>query len=78
MNTNGMPPMGGMDPGDETDGLAKCEQDIEDLETRVAALEQKAGISSLADEAEPAGGKTFPVKKPSSMAGTKPFFGGSY
>lgn len=70
------------DPGDETDGLAKCEQDIESLETRVAALEQKAGVNSPADEAEPAGGKTFPVKNQLSggakPGGTKPFFGGSY
>ena len=77
MASNPMGPMGG-DPGDENDNkLQQCEQDIEDLESRVSALEQKAGISSPADETEPAGGKTFPVKN--SLAGGKmPFLGGSY
>jgi hypothetical protein len=41
------------DPGDMNDAKwQQCEQDIEDLEARVSALEQKAGIVSPADEAE--------------------------
>lgn len=82
MVSNPMGPMPGMggDAGDETSGLAKCEQDIEDLESRVSALEQKAGISSPSDETEPAGGKTFPVKSAlvAPKGGKMPFLGGGY
>jgi hypothetical protein len=77
MSSNPMGPMGG-DPGDENDSKwQQCEQDIESLEERVSALESKAGISSPADETEPAGGKTFPVKN-AMTTGKMPFIGGSY
>lgn len=77
MSSNGNPlgAMPGMsdsgDPGDENDSKwQQCEQEIESLETRVAALEQKAGINSPADEAE--------SPAPQMKKGPKPFFGGSY
>ena len=69
-------PMGPMSNGSD-DKWQQCEQDIEDLESRVSALEAKAGISSPADETEPVGGKTFPVKN-AMTTGKMPFLGGSY
>lgn len=74
MASNPMGPMGGDDSK-----WQQCEQDIEDLESRVSALEAKAGISSPADETEPAGGQTFPVKNALLGKGGKmPFLGGGY
>jgi hypothetical protein len=76
MGTNPMASIQG-DPGDENDSKwQQCEQEIEDLESRVSAIEQKLGISSPADEAEP---KTSPLgalsgKKPAA-GGASPFFG---
>lgn len=65
-------PMNMGDAGDENDSKwQQCEQDIEDLESRVSAIEARLGISSPQDEAE----APAPMKKP---GGTKPFFGGSY
>lgn len=63
MAANPMAGMGG-DPGDENDsGLAACEQKISDLDARVSALEQKAGLGA-------------PVAKP-AMGAAMPFFGAS-
>lgn len=34
------------DSGDETSGIQECEQKIDSLETRVAAIEKKVGLGS--------------------------------
>lgn len=85
MSANPMGPMGDQgDPGDESDSKwQQCEQEIEDLESRVAALEAKAGISSPADEPE-SRNPSRSTKAPSLIANNKqpgghgsvPFFGG--
>jgi hypothetical protein len=62
-----MPDQSG-DTEQDASGYEKCEQEIEDLETRVAAIEQKLGIQSPADE---------PDDLQSSIAATKPFGMGS-
>lgn len=70
MGTNPMMNMG--DSGDENDSKwQQCEQEIEELEDRVAAIEQKLGIQSPADEPEPA----MPIKKKGPPVGKAPFFG---
>lgn len=82
MATKGMPMMGGSDyqgdAGDESDRMMQCEQDIEDLESRVAAIEAKLGIQSPADEQEPMAGKTPAAVGSAMKGGKKPFFGGAY
>lgn len=51
MSTNPMQPMQDNDgPGDEQGSYQKCEQEIESLEDRVSAIEQKLGIQSPPDE----------------------------
>lgn len=50
MSTTPMQPMpDGGDPGDEQGSYQKCEQEIESLEERVAAIEQKLGIQPPSD-----------------------------
>lgn len=64
-----LPNMG--DSGDDSDSKwQQCEQDIEDLEARVSAIEQKLGIGSPTDEAE---SSPAPMKK--GKPGAAPFFG---
>jgi hypothetical protein len=41
------------DTEQDSSGYDKCEQEIESLEQRVSAIEQKLGIASPADEQEP-------------------------
>lgn len=62
----GLPPTipGQGDPGDENDNV---QQEIEELEARVSAIEQKLGIQSPADEDDD------PLK--AAIAGTKGAFG---
>lgn len=51
MSTNPMQPMpDDGDPGDEQGSYQKCEQEIESLEERVSAIEQKLGIQPPPDE----------------------------
>ena len=56
------------DTEQDASGYEKCEQEIEDLETRVAAIEARLGIQSPADE---------PDDLQSSLASTKPFGAGA-
>lgn len=77
MSTMGMPQMDA-DPGDENDSKwQECEQDIEDLEARVAAIEQKLGIQSPADEDDtnPPAPPMKPQMKMKGKPGSAPFFG---
>lgn len=53
MSTKPMQPMQDDNSGEEQGSYQQCEQEIEDLEARVAAIEQKLGIASPADEQEP-------------------------
>lgn len=62
------------DPGDETD----VNQEIESLEARVSAIEQKLGIQSPADSDDsggPMGGSMKPSGLPKMPKGKAPFFG---
>jgi hypothetical protein len=52
----------------EDSGLQECEQKIDDLETRVAALEAKAGIGGSPASSAPA--------SPASKAPASGFYGG--
>lgn len=63
MATNPMQPMGG-DSGDSSE--------LQDLETRVSAIEQKLGMNLPQDDSAPA-----PMKKgpPMGKPGAAPFFG---
>lgn len=62
----GTAPMQQPQDGGEDQGYEQCEQEIEELEARVSAIEQKLGIQSPADDEDP-------LK--AAIAGTKGAFG---
>ncbi len=54
MSTNPAPmPDQSQDTEQDSSGYDKCEQEIEDLEARVSAIEKQLGIKQDADEQEP-------------------------
>ena len=77
-NDNPMGAMPGMDDSDEQGGYAQCEQEIEELEARVSAIEKKLGIQSPADDEGAAAAPASPLaglKGKPKPSGNNPFFG---